>query len=326
MSAEPLPAAQENEIDLYRFGIDTIIGGTVQFAAPFHSLSKRILKQAIYKGNLREYPASACQADLEWFLAKFFVFSAGFVQIVSERLAETIRRNTHRSDVRSQTTMSLAKSIRTESFADVELALKNFTTVANGLGIALENTSTLRNSIGGAFVGGGLEFLMTDAADTEVGSIAGAIIGGAIAEAKKSELREAMWDSAIKTVKTITELIGLTPARLMDQYVSLVFGEKTDFAKRDREIEYGRKITTEISNSCVTVFEVSSQLLDWYEAFSRLDITRCSVFEIPLLPKKRQEHETLLKEELGKLTSWHNYIEQLQASCTAGIMNEARSN
>jgi hypothetical protein len=225
MNPEQLPAGQEKQIDLYRFGTDTIIGSTIQFAAPFHLLSQRILDHT--KGDLRDYPASACQADMNLFLSKFFVFSAGFMQIVSERFAETIRRNTFRSDIRGQTTISLAKSIRTESFGDVELALKNFITIAEGLGVALENTSTLRNSIGGAFFGGGLEFLLTDAEDSSVGTIAGAIIGGALAEAQKANLRTAMWHSAIQSVKTITNLIGIIPVKLMDQYVSLVFGEKT---------------------------------------------------------------------------------------------------
>lgn len=322
MNPEQLPAGQENQIDLYRFGTDTIIGSTIQFAAPFRMLSQRILDHT--KGNLRDYPGSACQADMNLFLSKFFVFSAGFMQIVSERFAETIRRNTFRSDIRGQTTTSLAKSIRTESFGDVELALKNFITIAEGLGIALENTSTLRNSIGGAFVGGGLEFLLTDAEDSSVGTIAGAIIGGALAEAQKADLRTAMWRSAIQGVKTITNLIGITPVKLMDQYVSLVFGEKTDFERRDKEIEYGNRITSELSSSCLTMFDLTTGLLSQLETLGSLKFSGVSIFKVLSLPEKRREQETIIKEELGKLMVWHKYIEELQASCSAGIMNEAR--
>lgn len=324
VETELLPAHNQKQIDLYRFGIDTIISGTIQFVAPFHLLSKQVLVQTENGIEPRKYSATLCKADFDWFLSRFFFFSTDFIQVVSERFAETIRRNTIRSDIRGQTTMSLAKSIRAESFGDVELALKNYVTIANGLGITLANTSKIKNSIGGAFVGGGLDFLVTDGTNTSVGAVAGAIIGGALAEVKKSNLRTNMSLLAIENVKTITSLIGITPIKLMDQYVSLMFGEQTDFARRDKEIEYGKRITTLISSSCISIFDEFMILLHRLKILSQLEITSCSVFEIPLLPKKRRQEEITIKEVIEKLLGWHNYVEQLQTNCKIGIMSEAR--
>ncbi len=64
IESEQLPAVrQEKQTDLYRFGIDTIIGGTVQFAAPFYLLSKRVLDQTTFNGSLQNYSVDSCKLD-----------------------------------------------------------------------------------------------------------------------------------------------------------------------------------------------------------------------------------------------------------------------
>ena len=297
---------QDKQTDLYRFGIDTIIGGTIQFAAPFHLLSKRVLDQTIFNGNIQSYSTDSCKMDVDLFLQKFSIFTEGYVQIISERYAETIRRSTLLPEIRGKTTMSLAKQIREECFGDIDLALRHFALVAADLGISLATTSTTRGAVSGALVGGGLDFLLTDGDDSLIGTLAGAFIGGALAESNKRNLRSAMYDSAVVSVKSITTLVSATPHKLMDAYVCNIFGGQTDFGKRDKEIQYGREITSEIIGACTTIFGLIMDLR------RKLEVQR-------LLKKGGQDEELI-----GKLYSWHKYIEQLQDSCTAGIMEEAR--
>ncbi len=301
-----LTSHNAGQINLYRFGIDTIIGGTVQFAAPFHLLSKRVLDQTIYNGSIQNYSADSCKVDVDFFLQKFSVFTEGYVQIISERYAETVRRNTLLPEIRGKTTMSLAKQIREECFGDIDLALKHFSLVAADLGITLATTSTAGSAVSGALVGGGLDFVLTDGDDSLIGALAGAFIGGAIAESNKRNLRLAMYDSAVESVKTITTFVSGTPHKLMDSYVCYIFGGQTDFEKRDKEITYGREVTSEIVSTCTTIFGLV------------MDVRR--KLEVQRQLKKGGQDEELI----GSLYSWHKYIEQLQDSCTAGIMEEAR--
>ena len=301
-----LISTEASQTNLYRFGIDTIIAGTVQFAAPFHLLSKRVLDQTIYNGNIQNYSTDSCKVDVDLFLSKFSIFTEGYVQIISERYSETIRRNTLLPEIRGKTTMSLAKLIREECFGDIDLALRHFALIAADLGITLANTSTGRSAVSGALVGGGLDFLLTDGDDSLIGTLAGAFIGGAVAESNKRNLRSAMYNSVVDSVKSTTTLVSMTPHKLMDAYVCYIFGGQTDFARRDKEIKYGREITSEIIGACTMIFGLIMDLR------RRLEIQR-------LLKKGGQDEELI-----GNLYSWHKYIEQLQENCTAGIMEEAR--
>jgi hypothetical protein len=269
-------------------------------------LSKRVLDQTIYNGNIQNYSTDSCKVDVDLFLSKFSIFTEGYVQIISERYSETIRRNTLLPEIRGKTTMSLAKLIREECFGDIDLALRHFALIAADLGITLANTSTGRSAVSGALVGGGLDFLLTDGDDSLIGTLAGAFIGGAVAESNKRNLRSAMYNSVVDSVKSTTTLVSMTPHKLMDAYVCYIFGGQTDFARRDKEIKYGREITSEIIGACTMIFGLIMDLR------RRLEIQR-------LLKKGGQDEELI-----GNLYSWHKYIEQLQENCTAGIMEEAR--
>jgi hypothetical protein len=72
------------------------------------------------------------------------------------------------------------------------------------------------------------------------------------------------------------------------------------------------------------MFDLATGLLSQLETLGSLKFSGRSIFEVLSLPKKRREQETIIKEELGKLMIWHNYIDELQASCSAGIMKFPR--
>jgi hypothetical protein len=301
-TARPTPN-NNGEANLYKFGIDTIIAGTIQFSSAFQLLSKRVLDQTTLAGKLQNYSADLFKSDIDVFLSKFPVFTEGFVHIISNRFAETIRRNTLLPEIRGKTTVSLAKQIRGESFADIDLSLTHFATIATNLGISLATTSTASSAFSGALVGGGLDYLLTDGDDSLIGTLAGALVGGALAESRKEKLKSGMYNSAVESVKTITTFVTGTTPKLMDQYVSYIFGAQTDFEKRDKEIRYGIEITSEVTGACMTIFGFVMDLRQ------RLEVQR-------FLRKNGRDEELI-----GNLYSWHKYIEQLQGNCTAGVTN-----
>lgn len=288
--SEQLPTRYEEQIDLYRFGIDTIIGNTIQFAAPFQMLSKRLLDETVYNGNLEKYSADSCKADVDVFLSKFSIFAGGFVRIVSERFAETIRKNTLLPEIRGKTTVSLAKQIREESFGDIDAALNHYALISAKLGIRLANTSTATTAVSGALVGGGLDFFLTNGGDSLLGTVAGALIEGSAAQSNKNNLRFAMYRSINDSVRTITTLISATPAKLMDQYVCYMFGTHADFEKRDKEIAYGNQVTSEITGACMKIFALITDVRQ------KLDQQR-------QLKKGGQDEELIGVYILGTITS-----------------------
>jgi hypothetical protein len=323
-TAAQQPSRQQATI--YRFGIDTIIGGAVQYAAPFYVLSETVLKETTTRfcaggiNALRDYPASACRREFDQFLSNFFAFSAAFIEIVSARLADTVRRSTIRQDIRMQTTASLAGAIRHESFAEMEGALGNYAEHAASLGIALGATSTVQHTIGGAFVGGGLEFLLSDGEHSAVGAVAGAILGGMAAEGKKRVLCQVAGDAAIEGVRRITRQVGVVPRKLMDQYVSYVFGDKADFRLRDQETNYGTTIALEVANTCLTVFHQVLTLLDHLDRMARLSVSTCDISELARLPKQKREATAQIGEFLKHMSASHEHLTKLQSRYTAGLV------
>jgi hypothetical protein len=288
---------------LYRFGTNTVIGGTMQFAAPFQMLSASILS-----GTGRDYPRDAYESDINIFLSKFPVFVVGYVQIVSERYADTIRRNTHLPEIRGKTTMALAKQIREESFGDIERALSHYATVATRLGITLANISTAGSVISGALVGGSLEALATDGEDSLIGMLAGAALGGSAAKSAQENVQAAQYSTAFESVSTITKLIASTPPRLLDAYVSYMFGENANFEARDSEIAYASEITSAIVNACLTVFDL---VLTVGDRFTASWVTGSKSFK-----------SNANAELVEKLHTWNRYIRDLQESCSSGLAEE----
>ncbi len=319
---------ESEHASLYQFGTKTILAGLVQYAAPFHVLSEKVLKDTgeVFRiggiNSLQQSNATNhCRAEFAGFLSNFFAFSAAFIEIVSGTLAETVRRRTNRQDIRMQTTASLAASIRRESFLELESALRGYAEHAVSLGIALASTSTLEHSIAGAFVGGGLEFMLSDGANSAVGAVAGGILGGMAAETKKREMKQLAWDGAIDDVKRITIQVGTIPVKLMDQYVSYVFGQEADFDLRDQESEYAQQVALDIANTCRVLFEDAVILLNRLKGLERLTIGACEVFELGSLPRKKREEASQITGLLGNMGSWHGHLVELQNNCAAGIVS-----
>ena len=317
---------ESEHASLYRFATRTILAGLVQYAAPFHVLSEKVLKNTGEDfrtggiNSLQERGAEChCRGEFDGFLSNFFAFSAAFVEIVSGRLAETVRRRTNRPDIRMQTTASLATAIRKESFQEMESALRSYAEHAVSLGIALASTSTLEHSIAGAFVGGGLEFMLTDGEHSAVGAVAGAIFGGMAAATKKQELKQLAWDGAIDGVRRATIHVGSIPAKLMDQYVSYVFGQEADFELRDQESDYAQRIALDIANTCGELFNHAVSLLSRLGGLERLTVGGCDVFELASLPRKKREQASQIAGLLGNMGSWHGHLVELQSNCAAGI-------
>jgi len=325
-------SAADEPDDPYRFGIHLIIAGTVPFAAPFRMLSRDVLHTRGMDFDCQDIKKAMALATLNWpgvldaFLANFFSFTAGFIEVVSERFADLIRRNTARADIKAQTTANLAHVIRAESLADVQQALQYLVRDIQTSGIHLNSTSTLEQAVRGAFTGGVLEVLLTEGRHSWSGTVAGALAGAVVGEVKKAVLRTTILEDSIAAVRQIAVMVGASPAKLMDQYASAVFGDAIDFRRRDAEVEYGKTITTEVANTCLTVLDQVLRLFASFTSLKDLTFSGSSIFDIAKLPSRRREEVARIVLLRGEVATWDKYLTDLHECCVAPWVNELRPN
>lgn len=244
--------------DLYEKGMEIIISSSVLYSTPFLMAGKQILDQF---ENLKDKTAETLSSNLikniplEDFLSDFYKYSNLFVERVSQYFSDIIRKSTRRKDIKAKTTESIADEIRKESFKKFDEVFTKYTVTMQELGVQLESVSVIKSAVQGTFMGGGLQLMGSKGKSSGAGMIAGALIGAAIAEQEKVQIRETLLKTAFDGIKETIETLPVCNQKLMDQYCSYIFGEAIDFNKRDKQIELGKHILTDIKNNCKNILD-----------------------------------------------------------------------
>ena len=237
--------------DLYSYGMNTILASAIMFSSPFLETTKILttaINQLIEKPE-KFFELDYSKCDLRIFLSNFYTYSLAFIETISLYFAETIRRNSIRGEMRAQTTDALADMIQKESFRKINTILAAYVSIMAQLGIELQNTSTIRSTIEGGAIG---SVLAGGNSDT-LGTIAGAIIGAAVAHYEKQRLKQELISTAVNGVHDFIDSLPSLMNKLMDQYASYMYGEKIDFVKRDQQITRATPIIQEIITHCKNI-------------------------------------------------------------------------
>ena len=237
-------------------------------------VGKQILDQF---ENLIEKTAENLSSDLikniplEDFLSDFYKYADLFVERVSQYFSDIIRKSTQRKDIKAKTTESIADEIRKESFKKFDEVLSKYTVTMQELGVQIESVSSIKSAVQGTFMGGGLQLMGSRGKSSGTGMIAGALIGAAMAEQEKMQLRENLLKTTFDGIKETIVTLPVCNQKLMDQYCSYIFGENIDFTKRDQQIERGKQILSDIKNDCATIMDnIISGNSFWNNAILRI--------------------------------------------------------
>jgi len=260
--------------DLYKKGMDIIISSSVLYSTPFMMAGKQILDQF---EKLKNKTAENLSSDLikniplEDFLSDFYKYANLFVERVSQYFSDIIRKSTQRKDIKAKTTESIADEIRKESFKKFDEVLSKYTVTMQELGVQIESVSSIKSAVQGTFMGGGLQLMGSRGKSSGTGMIAGALIGAAMAEQEKMQLRENLLKTTFDGIKETIVTLPVCNQKLMDQYCSYIFGENIDFTKRDQQIERGKQILSNIKNDCATIMDnIVSGNAFWDNAIIRI--------------------------------------------------------
>jgi len=248
----------ESKNNLYQNGMDIIISSSILYSTPFLFAGKQIINQF---EALKDKSAIDLTADqiknipLEEFLADFYKYSNAFIERVTQYFSDIIRKNTQRNDIKEKTSEYISDEIRKESFRKFDEVFLKYTATMQELGVQLESVSSIKSAIQGTFVGAGLQMLGSKGKSSGAGMVAGALIGAAIAEAEKMQLREKLLKAAFDGIKETIETLPICNQKLMDQYSSYIFGSNIDFNERDNQIDRGKSILNEIKIHCSSILD-----------------------------------------------------------------------
>lgn len=252
---DSVAVSQDN---LYESGMSIIISSSVLYSAPFLAVGRQIIDQfEILKGKDPEDLTIDLVKNipLEQFLADFYKYSNAFVERVTQYFSDIIRKNTQRNDIKEKTTERISDEIRMESFKKFEEVFAKYTATMGELGVQLESVSSIKSAIQGTFVGGGLQLMGSKGKSSGAGMVAGALIGAAMAEAEKKQLREKLLKAAFDGIKETIEVLPICNQKLMDQYSSYIFGSNIDFNERDKQIERGKILLNDIKIHCSKILD-----------------------------------------------------------------------
>lgn len=244
--------------NLYKNGMDIIISSSILYSTPFLFAGKQIIAQF---ESLKDKSPEDLSSDqikniqLENFLADFYKYSNAFVERVTQYFSDIIRKNTQRNDIKEKTSEFISDEIRKESFKKFDEVFLKYTATMQELGVQLESVSSIKSAIQGTFVGGGLQMLGSKGKSSGAGMVAGALIGAALAEAEKIQLREKLLKAAFDGIKETIETLPICNQKLMDQYSSYIYGSNIDFNERDNQIERGKSILNEIKKHCSLILD-----------------------------------------------------------------------
>src|SRR3989339_1219966 len=269
---EEFHSTQEN---LYEKGMDIIISSSILYSTPFLMAGKQILEQfEILNEKTAENLSSHLikNIPLEEFLSDFYKYSNAFVERVAQYFSDTIRKNTQRGDVKAKTSESISEEIRKESFKKFDEVLSKYTITMKDLGVQLESVSSIKSAVQGTLMGGGLQLMGSRGKSSGAGMLAGALIGAALAETERIQLRESLLKTAFDGIKETVETLPNCNQKLMDQYCSYIYGSNIDFEKRDCQIERGKKILLDIKNNCTDILgNIVTGNSFWHFAIARIN-------------------------------------------------------
>ncbi len=247
-----------NECDLYQNGMDIIISSSILFSMPFMEAGKQITDQFEL---LKTETAQSLTSDLikniplDQFLSEFYKYSNAFVERVTQYFSDMIRKHTQRNDIKQKTSESISDEIRKESFKKFDEVFSNYIVTMQGLGVQLDSISSIKSAVQGTFLGGGLQLMGSKGKSSGAGMVAGALIGAAIAEGEKIELRKQLLKASFDGIKEIIETLPICNQKLMDQYSSYIFGSNIDFSERDKQINRGKNILSDIKSHCLVILD-----------------------------------------------------------------------
>jgi hypothetical protein len=182
-----------DQTNLYQSGMDIIISSSILYSAPFLVAGRQIVDQ--FELLINKNPESLTSdlinnIPLEDFFADFYKYSNAFIERIIQYFSDIIRKNTQRNEIKEKTSEYISNEIRNESFKKFDEVFAKYAVTMQELGVHLESVSTIKSAIQGTFLGGGLQLMGSKGKSSGTGMVVGALIGAAVAEAEKKQLRE----------------------------------------------------------------------------------------------------------------------------------------
>ena len=141
-----------------------------------------------------------------------------------------------------------------DAFASYDQKIDLFRNQISELGIQLASKSSIREAAKGAAVGAGIQLLATRGKAGLAGGVAGVVIGAALEEAKKAELRKQMLNTATEGVINIILELEKLAVGMLDQYSLLLMGNERSPSKLDLATDQLRSKIRLLHNNAQNLF------------------------------------------------------------------------
>ncbi len=269
------PSNNFTQDNLYQMGMDIIISSSLLYSAPFMMAGKKIYDQFVSLESVSGDNFSLNYLDntqLDIFLSNFYKYSNAFIERITQYFADIIRKNTFRYDIKEKTSESISDSIRNESFKKFDEVFSKYSATMEELGVQIASISTIKSAVQGTLVGGGLQLMGTKGKSSGAGMVAGALIGAINAETEKALLRDRLLKTAFDGIIETLDILPSCNEKLMDQFSSYIYGSNIDFNERDKQINRGKEILSDIKYHCSLILDnIRTDYYFWYYSQAKIN-------------------------------------------------------
>jgi len=231
--------------NLYQEGIQNVMKSVILYSTTFRRIAGDLIE--MYSGEvIKPY-------DYTVLFINFYDRTNQLIEAISGTMADVIRRTTTQDAIRSKTTNALKRELLEDSFYYLNDNLQRFKVLMNELGIAIEakasenafNATVLTAGTIGAVLSGTRKMSYID------GMAMAALATQNHQNSQQMDvMRRQKVDSALAAMVTTTSLLNDLTIKLMDQYISLIYGGNVNLAVRDQYLSENNEEINKVVNAC----------------------------------------------------------------------------
>lgn len=266
---ESLPNSVNSQAtdNLYHEGVQNVMKSVILYSTTFRKIASDLVE--LYSGQ------DTRLFDYTVLFANFYERTNQLIDAISNTMADIIRRSTTQDSVRSKTTNALKREILNDSFYDLNENLQRFKVLMNELGIAIEsktsenafNTTVLTAGTIGAVLRGTRKMSYIDG--MAIASLATQNYQNSV---QIDQMRRQKVDAALAAMVTTTSLMEDLTVKLMDQYISLVYGGNVNLDTRDQYLTKQNAEVNIIISICNHVIFSSKEIYKLIINFNKIKI------------------------------------------------------